>query len=252
MANTIRIKRTTSTSRPSSLANAELAFIEGSQILVYGTGTAGAGGSATSVIDIGGAGAFLGLAALQTQTAAGTYTFTGTVTFSGTASLGAATATAAGAADSSSRVATTGWVQGELSGYLDTSTASTTYAPLASPALTGTPTAPTAGSGTNSTQIATTAYVDSAVSSLVSSAPELLNTLDEIAAAIGDDANFASTITTSIGEKMAKSANLSDVADVTTARSNLGLGTMATQNANSVAITGGTIDGITIDGGDFE
>lgn len=251
MANTIRIKRTTSSNRPSTLENAELAFIEGSQLLVYGTGTGGAGGSATSIIDIGGAGAFLGLAASHTQTAAGTYTFSGTVTFSGTTSLGAATATAASAADNSSRVATTGWVQSELSGYLDTATAGTTYAPLASPALTGTPTAPTASGGTNSTQIATTAYVDSAVSGIVDAAPEALNTLNELAAALGDDANYATTISTSLGEKLVKADNLSDLADASTARSNLGLGSIATQDASSVTITGGTINGITIDGGTF-
>jgi hypothetical protein len=74
-------------------------------------------------------------------------------------------------------------------------------APLASPALTGTPTAPTKTAGTNSNAIATTAYVDGAVSSLVDSAPDLLNTLNELAAAIGDDANFATTLANSVALK---------------------------------------------------
>ena len=120
MPNTIRIKRTTTSSRPASLANAELAFIEGSQILVYGTGTAGAGGSATSIIDVGGTGAFLGLASGLTQTAAGTYTFSGSVTFSGTTSLGSATATTQSSSDNSTKVATTAYVKSQ--GYLTAET----------------------------------------------------------------------------------------------------------------------------------
>jgi len=76
------------------------------------------------------------------------------------------------------------------------------YAPLASPALTGTPTAPTAGSTTNNTQLATTAFVQTAVSNLVDSAPGTLDTLNELAAALGDDANFSTTITNSIGTKL--------------------------------------------------
>ena len=58
MANTIRIKRSTGSSNPGSLENAEVAFREGDEVLIYGTGTGGAGGSATSIIAIGGKGAF--------------------------------------------------------------------------------------------------------------------------------------------------------------------------------------------------
>ena len=65
MANTIRIKRSTGSSNPGSLENAELAFREGDEVLVYGKGTGGAGGSATSIIEIGGTGAFVSKTATQ-------------------------------------------------------------------------------------------------------------------------------------------------------------------------------------------
>ena len=71
-------------------------------------------------------------------------------------------------------------------------------APLESPALTGTPTAPTAAQASGTTQIATTAYVDTAVANLIDTAPGALDTLNELAAAVGDDANFSTTITNSI------------------------------------------------------
>jgi len=71
-------------------------------------------------------------------------------------------------------------------------------APLASPALTGTPTAPTAGAGANTTQLATTAYVEAAIATLVDSAPGAINTLNELAAAVADDANFSTTITNAV------------------------------------------------------
>jgi hypothetical protein len=74
-------------------------------------------------------------------------------------------------------------------------------APLASPALTGIPTAPTAAANTDTTQVATTAFVKTAVANLVDGAPGLLDTLNELAAAIGDDANFATTLTASVGLK---------------------------------------------------
>lgn len=75
------------------------------------------------------------------------------------------------------------------------------FAPLASPALTGTPTAPTATAGTNNTQVATTAYADAAVAALVASAPSALNTLNELATALGNDASFSTTVTNSIATK---------------------------------------------------
>lgn len=76
-----------------------------------------------------------------------------------------------------------------------------TLAPKASPGLTGTPTAPTAGAATNTTQIATTAFVHTAIANLIASAPGALDTLDELAAALGDDANFASTVTNALALK---------------------------------------------------
>lgn len=74
-------------------------------------------------------------------------------------------------------------------------------APLASPALTGAPTAPTAVAGTNTTQIATTSFVSTAVANLVDAAPATLDTLNELAAALGDDPNFATTVSASLGTK---------------------------------------------------
>ena len=88
-----------------------------------------------------------------------------------------------------------------------TQTALDLKANLASPTFTGTPTLPTGtiattqAAGDNSTAVATTAFVGTAVANLVDSSPALLNTLDEIAAAIGDDPNFATTLSTSIGLK---------------------------------------------------
>ena len=130
-------------------------------------------------------------------------------------------------------------------------TALDTKAPLASPALSGTPTAPTAAAGTNTTQIATTAFVATAIGALIDAAPGAMDTLNELAAALGDDPNFATTVTNALASKLSAASNLSDLPNKTTARSNLGLGSLATQNANAVAITGGAINGITLDGGTF-
>jgi hypothetical protein len=76
------------------------------------------------------------------------------------------------------------------------------YAPLSSPALTGTPTAPTANQNNNSDQIATTKFVKTAVSDLINSAPSTLDTLNELATALGNDPDFATTVSNQIGQKL--------------------------------------------------
>ncbi|EQA1888466.1 phage tail protein, partial [Citrobacter freundii] len=97
------------------------------------------------------------------------------------------------------------------------------YAPKESPALTGRPTAPTAEGKDSSTQIANTAFVQAAIAALVGSSPEALDTLNELAAALGNDPNFATTVTNSLAGKMDKSANGSDIENVSVFLQNLHL-----------------------------
>jgi hypothetical protein len=89
-------------------------------------------------------------------------------------------------------------------------------APLASPVLTGTPEAPTPAPGTNTTQLATTAFVAAAIANLLNSAPGALDTLDELAAALGDDPNFAATITGLLANKQPLDSDLTAIAALTT------------------------------------
>ena len=97
-------------------------------------------------------------------------------------------------------------------------------APLASPALTGTPTAPTAAQTVNNTQVATTAFVKSAIAALVDSSPGALDTLNELAAALGNDPNFATMMTNALAGKMEIRKNGADIANVAAFLNNLGLG----------------------------
>ncbi|WP_172837077.1 phage tail protein [Escherichia coli] len=140
-------------------------------------------------------------------------------------------------------------------------------APLSSPALTGTPTAPTAAQSVNNTQIATTAFVKSAIAGMVGSAPAALDTLNELAAALGNDPNFATTMLNALAGKqpldntltnlsgkdvaglltylglgetinkasgaMQKSANGADISDVSVFRNALQLGTAATRDVGA-------------------
>ncbi|WP_249415695.1 tail fiber protein [Escherichia fergusonii] len=89
-------------------------------------------------------------------------------------------------------------------------------APLDSPELEGTPMAPTAPKGTNNTQIANTAFVLAAIADLVDSSPDALNTLNELAAALGNDPNFATTVTNALAGKQPKDKTLTALAGLAT------------------------------------
>lgn len=133
------------------------------------------------------------------------------------------------------------------------------YALLDSPAFTGTPTAPTAAAGTNTTQVATTAFVkgevDTAVSGLVNSAPAALDTLNELATALGNDPNFATTIATQLGNKVStdspnyiKSVSASNHVLTLTK----GDDTTVTFNDTTYTFASGTTNGtIAVDGADI-
>ena len=137
-------------------------------------------------------------------------------TIASPALTGTPTSTTQSTSNNSTRIATTAFAQAAIvagvaavtssaatnaSAISSTNSTVATKAPLASPALTGNPTAPTQTAGNTSTRLATTAFVGTAVSNLVASSPSTLNTLNELAAALGDDPSFATTVSNSIGNK---------------------------------------------------
>ncbi|MCZ5791095.1 phage tail protein [Escherichia coli] len=108
-------------------------------------------------------------------------------------------------------------------------------APLLSPALTGTPTAPTAAQSVNNTQIATTAFVKSAIAAMVGSAPAALDTLNELAAALGNDPNFATTMLNALAGKQPLDNTLTNLSgkDVAGLLAYLGLGEAAKRDVGT-------------------
>lgn len=141
--------------------------------------------------------------------------------------VGTPTAPTQPKADYSTKIATTEHVKAVVADY----------APLNSPVLMGKPTAPTAGEKDNSTQIANTSFVQAALAALVGSSPEALDTLNELAAALGNDPNFATTVTNELAGKMAITRNGGDIADKTAFVHNIGLSATG-QNTDNLLFTG--------------
>jgi hypothetical protein len=134
-------------------------------------------------------------------------------------------------------------IQTQIDSKLATSTASSTYAPIASPTFTGVPAAPTATAGTNTTQVATTGFVTTAVANLVASAPSTLDTLNELASALGNDASFSTTVTNSIATKLPLAGGTMTGAIAMGTNKITGLGT---PTASTDAATKGYIDTVTV------
>jgi len=108
------------------------------------------------------------------------------------------------------------------------------------------------------TGYATETYVGTAISNLVNTAPATLDTLNELAAALGNDANFSTTIATTLGNKADKTELFSRAYADLTGKPTLfsgayadltgkpTLGTISSQSDSSVSITGGSINGTTV------
>lgn len=112
----------------------------------------------------------------------------------------------------------------ELAKHIAAADPHTQYAPKASPTFTGTPTAPTPANSDNSKKLATTEFVAKALAALAGSAPETLDTLKELADALGNDPNFATTVLNKLAEKLAKDQHGADIPDPALFVKNLGLG----------------------------
>ncbi|MFP1896247.1 hypothetical protein ACLEEJ_13110 [Lonsdalea quercina] len=105
----------------------------------------------------------------------------------------------------------------------------TQYAPKLNPTFSGTPKAPTPASDSNSDQLATTAFVKSIVAALVDGSPAALDTLKELSAALGNDANFASTVANSLAKKApSNSPALSGIPTAPTAEASVSTTQIAT------------------------
>lgn len=111
----------------------------------------------------------------------------------------------------------------DLANHIAAADPHTQYAPKASPTFTGTPTAPTPANSDNSKKLATTEFVAKALAALAGSAPETLDTLKELADALGNNPNFATTVLNKLAEKLAKDQNGADIPDPALFVKNLGL-----------------------------
>ncbi|EPD2594733.1 phage tail protein [Escherichia coli] len=113
----------------------------------------------------------------------------------------------------------------------------TQYAQKHNPTFTGEPKAPTPAAGNNTTRIATTAFVQAAITALINGAPDTLDTLKEIAAAINNDPKFSTTINNALSGKQPLDETLTNLSgkDVAGLLAYLGLGEAAKRNVGTGA-----------------
>jgi hypothetical protein len=234
--NNLQLKRRVSgnAGAPSSLLSGELAWNMVDGLLYGGQGDDG-GGNATSIVALAGAGFVANIPAggtalqvLRKNAANDGYEW-GTVSGGGSYTAGSGL---------------------NLSGN-EFSVDFSAVASLASPAFTGNPTVPTQASGNNSTRAASTAFVQSAIADVIGAAPAALDTLAELATALQDNDSDIAGINTALSVRLITTNNLSDLTDASAARANLGLGSLALQDASNVNITGGTLSNVAIDCGTF-
>jgi len=166
--------------------------------------------------------------AIQTQIDSKQATITGSATTIDTESL---TASRAVISNSSSKIAVSATTDTELGYVSGVTSAIQTQIDTKQATITGGATTITSSDLTASRALASNSSGKVAVSAVTSTE-------------LGYVSGVTSAIQTQIGTKLTASNNLSDVSSASTARTNLGLGTIATQNANNVALTGGTITGL--------
>ncbi|EKT1468795.1 phage tail protein [Salmonella enterica] len=119
------------------------------------------------------------------------------------------------------------------------------YAQKDSPTLTGIPKVPTPAAGNSTKQIANTEFVASSIAAIVDSAPAALDTLNELAAALGNDPNFATTMINALAGKQPLDNTLTNLSgkDIAGLLTYLGLGETAKQAAGAVQKTGDEMNG---------
>lgn len=116
------------------------------------------------------------------------------------------------------------------------------YAQKDSPTLTGIPKVPTPAAGNSTKQIANTEFVASSIAAIVDSAPAALDTLNELAAALGNDPNFATTMINALAGKQPLDNTLTNLSgkDVAALLQYLGLGE-ATETLNALRFCGALV-----------
>jgi len=123
-----------------------------------------------------------------------------------------------------------------------------------SPTFTTNPTAPTQTGTDDSTKLATTEFVQARITDIIGNAGSTLDTLGELSASLAEDSGSLSTLTTTVGTKLAKASNLSDLQDASTARTNLSLGNVTNESKATMFTSPtftGTVGGTTDFGGNI-